>query len=273
MGKFLDGAGLAHFYEKVRAYVDSHMGGTTIEEYDTDDGVWHVRKWSSGYCELLGKKRYTGLNVATPWGSGYTLSSAIGGIMFPFPLIEKYNEQNSLCDCSTTAILSSVTSGNGLTQTDTVGVTRLSAVNNLSLTLLIYVTGRWKEASGNSGGLAEIPSGLISIWYGSIDTIPDGWALCNGENSTPDLRDRFVLGAGADYAVGATGGEETHKLTVNEMPTHSHSYTGWGGTYLAVGAGTSKTGALDGNATKSAGGSAAHNNMPPYYALCYIMKL
>ena len=52
----------------------------------------------------------------------------------------------------------------------------------------------------------SIPAGLICMWSGS--NIPSEWALCNGSNNTPDLRDKFVLGAGKDYTVGATGGKK-----------------------------------------------------------------
>jgi hypothetical protein len=64
-------------------------------------------------------------------------------------------------------------------------------------------------------GASGIPSGGIIMWSGSIAEIPAGWALCDGTNGTPDLRDRFVLGAGSTYAVGDTGGAMTHTHTVN----------------------------------------------------------
>jgi hypothetical protein len=50
-----------------------------------------------------------------------------------------------------------------------------------------------------------IPSGLISIWSGSVGSIPSGWVICDGSNGTPDLRSNFVIGAGSTYSVGATG--------------------------------------------------------------------
>ena len=51
-----------------------------------------------------------------------------------------------------------------------------------------------------------LPKGLISMWYGSIASIPSGWALCDGTNSTPDLRDRFIVGAGTTYSPNNVGG-------------------------------------------------------------------
>lgn len=67
-----------------------------------------------------------------------------------------------------------------------------------------------------------IPKGGIIMWSGAVNQVPEGWALCDGAKGTPDLRDRFIVGAGSAYAVGATGGEATHTLTIGEMPSHTH---------------------------------------------------
>jgi len=114
------------------------------------------------------------------------------------------------------------------------------------------------------------PSGLIALWSGSIASIPSGWYLCDGNNSTPDLRDKFVAGAGSSYAVGDTGGEATHVLTIAEMPVHDHVVTG--GT--AGGSGHVRRDALNNSnhTTNSSGNGSAHENRPPYYALAYMMK-
>ena len=73
--------------------------------------------------------------------------------------------------------------------------------------------------------LGVIPIGLIAMWSGSVANIPSGWALCNGQNGTPDLRNRFVVGAGSSYTVGATGGANSVTLTTAQMPAHGHSGT------------------------------------------------
>lgn len=77
---------------------------------------------------------------------------------------------------------------------------------------------------------STLPAGVIVMWSGSIATIPSGWALCNGAGGTPDLRDRFVVGAGSSYAVGNTGGANTVTLTTSNIPSHTHSISGSGTT-------------------------------------------
>lgn len=139
-----------------------------------------------------------------------------------------------------------------------------------------------------------IPTGVIVMWSGSIASIPAGWALCNGANGTPDLRNRFLVGAGNTYAVGATGGSAdatlvSHTHTANSVvndPGHNHSYVTyanllpqqgattncWTGTASAT-TGNSTTGITVATTIDSSGSSGTNANLPPYYALAYIMKL
>jgi len=137
-----------------------------------------------------------------------------------------------------------------------------------------------------------VPSGLIAIWSGSTGSIPSGWLLCNGANGTPDLRNSFVLGAGNTYAVGATGGStdaivvsHTHAATsVVSDPSHSHTFnvnnsgTSYGGGPVIPGSGSTygtnpaTTGITVATTNATAGVSGSGANMPPYYALAYIMK-
>ncbi len=130
----------------------------------------------------------------------------------------------------------------------------------------------YTDASYNSHVVPYlVPVGTIVIWYGTSANVPTGWHICDGTTGTPDLRDKFVVGAGSTYAKGATGGEATHTLTVGEMPSHTHSYNVKGGTGSEQGGGS---GSYDiGKTTGSTGGDGAHNNLPPYHALYYIMKL
>jgi len=144
---------------------------------------------------------------------------------------------------------------------------------------------------------ATIPSGLISLWSGAIGSIPSGWLLCDGTNGTPNLKDSFIVGAGNLYSVGGTGGStdavvvsHTHTATSTSTvtdPGHHHNYTGpssgSGGGFAGAGSGSQVNGALTTTSTtgisvattttnNSTGVSGTNANLPPYYALAYIMK-
>lgn len=180
------------------------------------------------------------------------------------------------------------------------------------------------------------------MWSGASNAIPSGWWLCDGNNGTPDLRNRFIVGAGSSYGVGNTGGSDTVTLSSNQMPSHNHGFSltassagshthsntfsvrlskltcssagahthtvdacsydtesgmvnGWPGvgnrnTLMTSSAGAhthtiSGSGSLSGSISSggdhthsvsgsisNAGGGQAHENRPPYYALCFIMK-
>ena len=144
-----------------------------------------------------------------------------------------------------------------------------------------------------------LPSGSIILWSGSIGSIPAGYVLCNGSNGTPDLRDRFVVGAGTTYAVDAFGGSANAAVV-----SHSHTITDGGHTHtlraytsanedvgyglnlspaftdrviISTGvdpgpSGRDTSSATTGITVNSAGASGTNANLPPYYALCYIMK-
>jgi hypothetical protein len=140
--------------------------------------------------------------------------------------------------------------------------------------------------------ITSFVAGMIMLWSGSVASIPTGWLLCDGTSSTPDLRDKFVVGAGSTYAVGATGGSAnavvvSHTHTVTD-PGHNHAPSAgtffWTDATAQTGAGASSTfGYLSNTVTNTAtattgvtivtaGVSGTNANLPPYYALCYIMK-
>lgn len=141
----------------------------------------------------------------------------------------------------------------------------------------LVINGQTVEVpSGGSSGGTDFPAGGIIIWSGAADNIPTGWVLCDGQNDTPDLRDRFVLGAGTKHAVGETDGEEEVTLTVAQMPEHSHDFQenyGYVNSGKYTGIYFQEVNTNYYLESQIAGGSQPHNNMPPYYALCYIMKL
>jgi hypothetical protein len=131
-----------------------------------------------------------------------------------------------------------------------------------------------QKLSGIDEGANRIPAGLIAMWSGSVANIPSGWALCDGSNGTPDLRDRFIVGAGGSYNVGSRGGQKEVTLTVNQIPPHNHTYRGNTGTQPGWGpTGGSGHPRFGDMTTSQTGGGQPHENRPPYYALAYIMKL
>ena len=137
------------------------------------------------------------------------------------------------------------------------------------------------------------------MWSGSIDTIPKGWALCDGQNGTPDLRNRFIVGAGGTHTEGEIGGNDSITLTVGQLPSHTHTGTtnkDGKHTHTATGAEADSrswntsgsvypyavtdtvttsehTGHTHAFTTNSTGNGEPIETMPPYYALAYIMKI
>ena len=185
---------------------------------------------------------------------------------------------------------------------------------------LLGGTGAQKAKPNLSGGLWKIdgtavtptaadfntrliPTGVIVMWSGSIASIPASWYLCDGTNGTPNLRDRFIVGAGTTYAVAATGGAATVTLTAAQIPAHTHTVSGTTSTdgahthtatinigstgntsgIMVANPTTSDTGRVSiasagshshtfSGTTSSIGSGTSHENLPPYYALAYIMK-
>lgn len=145
-------------------------------------------------------------------------------------------------------------------------------------------------------GVTGIPSGAIVMWSGAVSAIPSGWVICDGTNGTPDLTGRFVIHADADsggtYDVGDTGGAATVTLTESQIPGHTHTFSGTTGAETigeVTGSQNVSTAPVEGSAaagaannqshthsfsgtTASTGGGTSHENLPPYYALAYIMK-
>ena len=129
-------------------------------------------------------------------------------------------------------------------------------------------------------GIEAFVTGMIILWSGAADAIPTGFVLCDGNNSTPNLSGRFVVGYSAsngDYDVDDTGGAESVSLTLSQIPSHTHSYVGH--TYPGSGPEQNQSGGPEdrtsfnvSKTTGSAGSGSSHENRPPYYALCFIMK-
>jgi microcystin-dependent protein len=146
-----------------------------------------------------------------------------------------------------------------------------------------------------------VPAGAIMMWFGEAASVPAGWVICDGENGTPNMKGRFPLGvygapiSGQKYNLGQTGGEAFHTLATYEMPRHTHEILDLGHTHdvladdgrisSSIFAGKKVptlnsqsvysgyvSSATTGISVHYEGMSIAHNNMPPYLALYFIMK-
>lgn len=131
-------------------------------------------------------------------------------------------------------------------------------------------------------GYGTIPIGGIIIWSGLDTAVPSGWAICDGQthngHTTPDLRDRFIVGVSSTYAVGATGGTNEVTLLGTQIPPHSHGYTYYEKEVKDVCACSGQHhNLIQGDSTHTdtdnSGGGLAHENRPPYYAVYYIMRV
>lgn len=175
-----------------------------------------------------------------------------------------------------------ITTDSGKTLSDEALQNIASVYNNKNLTVTNLTVTAWK--------------GIICAWSGAITDIPQGWGFCDGtlynaldgsKLQSPDLRGRFIVSAGqgtnlTNRNVGDKGGEETHTLTIAEIPAHAHTYSAMrndnGNEYhngSLIGYSNPNWWSLKANTdpTGVTGGNSSHNNMPPYYALAYIIKL
>ena len=150
----------------------------------------------------------------------------------------------------------------------------------------LVVSGGVSVGTGGSlSGYGTIPVGGIIMWSGNANNVPDGWKLCDGTDGTPNLKGKFIVGydpADSDYnTVGKTGGERSVTLSTAQMPSHSHSAT-----VRVSGLAASSNGDKDFFApswktknsedtitTNSKGSGQPHENRPPYYAMCFIMRV
>ena len=158
-----------------------------------------------------------------------------------------------------------------------------------------------------------IPSGIIIAFGKPIKDMPQGWVICDGKNGTPDLRNKFIIGQGPNYPYNKSGGTDTIKLTIDNLPKHKHTIDLSGGhkhkykdIYWAdkngvvpigndhgrtidmgdndknnnpISKGYEKIRYTDKSTSEhkhdmsEVGNSKPHTNMPPYYSLYYIMKI
>ena len=132
-------------------------------------------------------------------------------------------------------------------------------------------------------GVDSFVTGMIIMWNSTVASIPTGFVLCDGNNGTPDLRGRFVVGhhpSNGDYDVDDTGGAEDVTLTIAQIPSHKHDtsvdntnlFPSNGQTSIGFGGAGSYPATTFSMSNPTNGESVTNKNLPPYYALAYIMK-
>jgi hypothetical protein len=258
---------------------------------------------NNGLVDTVTVKNTTGTGIAVP--AGKTMWVFNNGTN----VVEAMNHATSLTLGSALPVASGGTGATTLTANNVLlgnGTSAVQAVAPGSSGNLLTSNGTtWTSAAPPT----SFVTGMIMMWSGTIATIPSGWVLCNGSNSTPDLRDRFIIGASQDDAGAAktnvtgsltqSGGSKdaivvshTHTVSVtgttNSAGVHSHTgssgdsggYFGpnvqgresGGFTYTTNTAGAHDHTVSASGTTASAGSSGTNANLPPYYALAFIMK-
>jgi len=223
---------------------------------------------TSGDFYALGRFRDVNSN---PGSAGQILSSTGNGVDW--------------IDADTTSVANSVNVGVNLDGTDADQFVSFFGANsgnnpnrvdnnftyNPSTNTLVVSGGTISADTIVSTGSGAFAPGMIIAWSGNTSNIPTGFVLCDGNNNTPDLRDRFIIGAGNNYAVDATGGSKDAVLV-----SHFHTTENFVGrsNYAEprnFGVGTDGNLNSTGN-TDTKGEDGTNKNLPPYHALCYIMK-
>ena len=124
-------------------------------------------------------------------------------------------------------------------------------------------------------GNGAVPTGVIAMWHGASGAIPSGWVICDGNNSTPNLTDKFIKSTGT---AGGTGGSATTgatTLTIAQMPAHTHTAPVYSSGSNAAYVETGTSGFFNTNVTSSTGGGGSHTHPqsePIFFALIFIMK-
>ena len=281
---------------------------------------WNINN-SHGVQLHLGDSNHT---IKSVWGKGMTLHDVNGvfltgsnvgiGTTAPSSKLEvraekpvlsitstKWNQSNSegvkirLGDDSHTI---RTVCGKGTTLNDTNGVFITGGnvgigTENPNSSARLQVNGQVWDDSG-----PLMPKGAIIMWSGVVGDIPPGWKLCDGNFNTPDLRNRFIVGAGGNYHPRNVGGADYVTLSESQMPAHQHYGFGENLTWHMGSQKGGQEGSSGGQDTDNryygsswAGGVAyrgredsrfsekfkgytdEHENRPPYFALCFIMKV
>jgi hypothetical protein len=223
-------------------YTAGYAIPTTASQTNWDTAYTDRLKWDGGATGLVAATGRTSLGATTVGSNFFTLTNP-SAITFP-----RMNADNTVSALDAATFRTAIGAGTSST-TGTVTSVSATVPTGLSIsgspitgsgTLAVTYTAGYaipttaSQTNWDSAYTYRVPSGGIIIWSGASTAIPSGWFLCNGLNGTPDLRDRFVVGAGSTYAVGATGGSAnatlvshthtaTSTFTGNALGTHNHT--------------------------------------------------
>jgi len=179
---------------------------------------------------------------------------------------------------NTMTINGAINAKNNIINAGTVSANNVSAVSSVKVGTNTEITSD-KVKTTTLEGFGVTPIGGIIMWRGT--TAPDGWALCNGQNDTPNLSERFIVGYGGEYdTIGGTGGQKEVTLTEQQMPSHTHTLSthsssndNAGGNNLSQTPSNGSPKPTMAGKVNSTGGGESHENRPPYYVLAFIMRI
>ena len=134
--------------------------------------------------------------------------------------------------------------------------------------------------SGTANGFGEaIPSGVILMWHGTSGNIPSGWVICDGNNSTPNLTDKFIKASGTANNTGGSSTSGATTLSESQIPSHKHNLNGnnaniaaTNSSWATLQSSTNTVSSPNPIQNTGGGGSHTHSVEPPYYTLIFIMK-
>ena len=277
------------------------------QDFATDDKVIGV----TGNVKITGNLEVTGVTTASIETSGATITNLNAGRVVIVGTGGQLTDSSSLSfsgatlNANTISVINSVSAQN-VTASQTVEAEHLKSNDDAEIIDDLTVGGDATilgTTNGTFAGPGAIPLGGIIMWSGTDGNVPTHFRLCNSANggnvingvTVPNLEDRFVVGRGSNYAAGSTGGSKdaslvSHDHTFSGSASHTHSHTkathpsGSGAEQNQSGGPEDRTNFSDTGTTGSAtvtisgttnqqGSSATDANLPPYFAIAYIIRV
>ena len=245
---------------------------------------------TNGDAKIVGSSHVTGIGT---FGQGVVASTAKVGDLTTGRVVTagtggELQDSSSLTFSGATLTANTLVVTTGATVTQTLTAEQITSTDDM--------TASGTVTAANFIGNGVIPIGGIIMWSGTDSNVPSNWALCNGSNGTPNLIDKFIVGRGSAYAAGATGGftdsvvvQHDHTATSSVTdPGHAHTFsshnddTADGNTLndrsnlpntRTMTSSSNTTGISVSTSVDQEGVSGAGKNLPPYYAIAYIMRV